>query len=1713
MEKPSYSKTPFQPKASSTMMLSKNYVSSNIQPNYDSIDKIYSTFSAEDYESIKNVISGNEILNFRTKSGETLIHAVMINPSSSLNEAKIKEIIELLVHKNVPINAMNKFNQTALHLACKKGYYEIINYLVDLNCNKNIIDNDGNAPIHYIIDKFVEDCQSNEYFNYANAVINNENQLSNKEIKNINLCIQKKILDNTDIKKYFKNINKIVKSFLSFSENSLNNNILEITSESLKDITKDINDYFLNNTQIQTNYISDIINNKLENLIKNIEQNFFNNLSCSDIDIGNIQDVNKPLSDENNKLELNKYLASFKSTIKTVVSNLNNNFVQVYENMEEICYILYYILITLPANMIPPRIKIPDILKQFIAFNNNTFKSVQIKIQPPALPQITLQETDYYYIAWSTSIIYDSNDLNLTQEALNDPIFKQLVINCSLDGISCPITFKKKNYGQNQLYILTWVVSIGDNAYFFNYDMTVKLEKIYNYLLNPPVSVAITPKGFIKITDDVLFEYNLGTNEFNLIIIKGTTKYPLYRLKYDNTNYGIHTITNFGEEKSFNYNKKFNELNNLKYSIKKTIAECFISNVKCDLYMFSDKIHLESLNFDFGKNRKTSFEYTMDRNILDDGKGENIELSFSYSNIPIFSRDFEHERIIKGIFNNDDQDYKNLSITPKFSSKSSYDSQRYKINKINKKGVYEWDFQDYKPIVFDYLKKDANLDFFIDGYKAQLTYILELAKIIENLPDFKYNIVNPNYIFEFYKVYTSIEIIANILNNLVLLKDELNNRKQFFQKFTKNYEEIKNLLNEYTGKVNILLEEDAEIELQTQTLLSAIYKKYLEKIDFSLKNIYNKINFVSDNLNQIFVKLYNSEKILNNILEQFNIIQSKQFINKLDNDTRNLFFNNIKYISFDKNIKSFDDYYNLIKSSGNNIIKLLNNNNQINYNIFYGKPPESLLLNNITILNNFFNFKQNELVLKSEDYLNNNNFNTGLNAFYFLQNYNPPPPPLDVCKYFEKNPISINFELEQSEIPPIIFNSYKEYIQRYIVYVYNKLNQNNNIDSILDDCIKNINDYLKNENERNKVVGLLNFIKQNNEYKEKIILANLTKVFDMKINYHIVIVINQYINKIKNSDKGNILKIIPEIGKILSKKQLGEEDLKISLINKIKSGLPSLDLNLILKKINTNENNVLFFNKKVPGDNGKTKKLLNDKCINLNKMDYLRKLNVRIEDKNGNTVLNRLIDQYNVYAITKLLQIDPAVKTYKNGRDQNSSAYLIDLLRKIESQYKEENLNSRLEKYSFNLTNYLKNLNETYLLKNQDEVIKNIIKNCLYIFNEYLWFLLYQFFNGITLGDISKLKEIIGKINNILISDDNKLLIQNFDEQDKEELKNLVVDKESNGFYNDSVKEYQQKINNLKNQLTQYEEIKRKNLNLYSDIDDRIRKTDLEIYNLENELNNLQGKININMIKKKVDEDYDYIQRTNLVNNMEINYNEYDNLIRKIGKNYYDLISILNKKNKNNITLSKLEFLLILLEINKLDSVELDTITKYFNNFINKIYGDFNDLDKYEDAEYNYINYNMLKIIKMSISNIFAFEFINHLRIFLIKKLNSSSVPDKTIIGKIKSPQFSTKVYKNIINIFNNAIIDKLGLRNQDGEKDYPDNDTLVNGLINDVRSYLMYEQSFVEEVSTEIRQLCMYYNALVDNISLNTYDEMKMLLENLKKKSLLIEIYNLIKN
>ena len=68
-----------------------------------------------------------------------------------------KDIILLLIENGANINAQDNRGCTALMRAAYSGYPKLIEYLLEHNADKEVLDNEGNKAIHYVRKENFED--------------------------------------------------------------------------------------------------------------------------------------------------------------------------------------------------------------------------------------------------------------------------------------------------------------------------------------------------------------------------------------------------------------------------------------------------------------------------------------------------------------------------------------------------------------------------------------------------------------------------------------------------------------------------------------------------------------------------------------------------------------------------------------------------------------------------------------------------------------------------------------------------------------------------------------------------------------------------------------------------------------------------------------------------------------------------------------------------------------------------------------------------------------------------------------------------------------------------------------------------------------------------------------------------------------------------------------------------------------------------------------------------------------------------------------------------------------------------------------------------------------------------------------------------------------------------------------------------------------------
>jgi hypothetical protein len=107
---------------------------------------------------------------------------------------------------------------------------------------------------------------------------------------------------------------------------------------------------------------------------------------------------------------------------------------------------------------------------------------------------------------------------------------------------------------------------------------------------------------------------------------------------------------------------------------------------------------------------------------------------------------------------------------------------------------------------------------------------------------------------------------------------------------------------------------------------------------------------------------------------------------------------------------------------------------------------------------------------------------------------------------------------------------------------------------------------------------------------------------------------------------------------------------------------------------------------------------------------------------NGNTLLNKFVDQYNFNGFEKLIKLLPNIWTYKNNKNQDCKEYILSNISLIGENYDQERLNSKFEEYAEILKNYINSndLSKFYSNDINSKLITDLINNCIEKFSAYL---------------------------------------------------------------------------------------------------------------------------------------------------------------------------------------------------------------------------------------------------------------------------------------------------------------------------------------------------------------------------------------------------------
>lgn len=591
----------------------------------------------------------------------------------------------------------------------------------------------------------------------------------------------------------------------------------------------------------------------------------------------------------------------------------------------------------------------------------------------------------------------------------------------------------------------------------------------------------------------------------------------------------------------------------------------------------------------------------------------------------------------------------------------------------------------------------------------------------------------------------------------------------------------------------------------------------------------------------------------------------------------------------------------------------------------------------------------------------------------------------------------------------------------------------------------------------------------------------------------------------KNKEKMDVFEFNDKILKMKSK--YNNLDKVITNIKSSSSSSSTLEYNQVMR----------LMKNKIPY---KDSKKIIYKCLNVRKTDELlsiESLNYRVLDINGNTIINRLIDQFNLYGIKKILTSKPFLATYKNNNNKTPIEYLYGLISNIQNVYDVKNYMQRIKKYSVSLSNSIDS-NEMFTnvsLQNCENLMGEIITNSIYMFNEVMWLKLYDFPAGWEVKDKKKLKEVLEIIKEELLivtfklDTDMNTFITNEQKQFEEKLK----------LYTSSLDE---EIINYKNKIVQYESDKSDLENsLMSEIDangnikDGYKKLINEKISIKdgytkyiNELNEQLDKI----VKPNIQKVFDTYKEKKLIKSTNINWDEYEQMVNKLDSSYLKIIKILNDKmmTMNNKTISN--FLINIINFDISNSVssdkidKIDIINKYFDKIFDSVFADYWDLDRYEDSNYNVLNKSILGILSVNVVGIISNELLNTLINYTIQKnIYSDKIKEKFEEIKTNTNADSNTILNSIRLYLNDCMITKLGKKNPD-KSTYIDSDTQKKIIINELNNLVGF--NFDSEDLVELGKIMDFNKFLCENISYNCYQEIIEILYDCKKMSIYYKIY-----
>jgi hypothetical protein len=994
------------------------------------------------------------------------------------------------------------------------------------------------------------------------------------------------------------------------------------------------------------------------------------------------------------------------------------------------------------------------------------------------------------------------------------------------------------------------------------------------------------------------------------------------------------------------------------------------------------------------------------------------------------------------------------------------------------------------------------------------------------------------------KIYTNYEKIICIINNLnVIYRKYLNinidkNEIIYYLDNLKEANYITFEINTKRGKKKYKINGD---KINNDVLKGGANNIYIKKIN-EIK-IKKNDNINEGHFGQIYENFRNILDHYNKIIEKINNIYSLRYFENPKNIS--LYTNRLMNINIEVLPKFLKDYYNNFfdnyKIKTTNIEKILLKFNDYNYNEIYGENIDYDF--KYYYIDNEFYYKLEKIVISGDNVLEIKNSDLlqkfeGINKEYILGEINQIQT--------NNNEFKVGY----------FINDDNDSQNLYITKLNEKGLENNSNDKnpIYEKEYNNIN--------RNSLTG--NFIIKANKYIDDKIIILAIYYYDFFLHKYLKEVRESITNESTNifnsvkcnfsekysSENRDTKKIIKNLDKIIGNKEEMKELIKLKFDNIIKIILEhesNIETNRIIKILFKNsekfnkikelvekyeDNDRDDFIYKVKNlldvrpyiiDNFKdidnrefSVKIINNTCLNNTCLKMIKnfKFNLRLPDKNGNTVIHRLIDQLNYEGIDKLLNPqngDTAIITFKNKNNQTPIEYLLESLNITIKKYGKKEIEQKIEDIALKIDDdYVKiyespdNIISESKLKWTIKDTKIVYYYSLNQFNSFLWLKLYEFKNNINNDDIVNLKKILK--SHINIKED--LLIRSVDIKEIEKKLNkmfLRTDNKKN-LENEFINKNCDELSNLYNSRDNLSKIKNNELFNSEEIQKEIQEIEKQIKIKEN-LNVDIEKFIKEFNKKQEDRVQKIINnleniRKNLISKFNLNMEEFTKLSKNLEEDYLKLLHLLHDiklEETNFIYISDFNYQLINTDINNLGENQCKSYYKYFENHLNTIFMDFNDLEKYEDYNINYVNYQILEIININMVSTISWEIYNGILKYILEKYDLES-KDKKLNTKL--------IIKNVKILLKNKIYDTLSIKNPD--KVYEPGEFYKDIIINTFIDYT--NKKLEDDDKKNMEQIIDFYSRILENIVSLFYNDIKDNLIDQRKIVLLLKIYEKLK-